>query len=198
MSASSEVQICSNALLTLGASAISSFSDGSAFATAAGNMWPTVRDAVLASHPWKCASKQQTISPESTNYSFDWDYSFKLPSDCLRVLSIGKERDDDPDYEVMDGRVLTNEAIVYLRYVYQLTDVTKYDAMLTQTMTSAMAAYMAYTVTKAQTVQDAMFKLFQFNLKTARTTQGQQDTGQISDQSVLIAARGSTGGASNF
>lgn len=190
MPATSEVQLCSNALGLLGASTISSFDDGSAFATLCKNLWPTVRDAVLGSHPWKCVSKQATLTPEATNYSFDWSYSFVLPPQCLRVISIGQERDDDPEFEIMDGRVLTDEAVVYLRYVYQQADVTKYDAMLTMACTSGMAASLAYPVTKAQTVMDAMFKLHEFHLKRARTVNGQQDTGQLSDGSVLIAVRG--------
>jgi hypothetical protein len=66
-----------------------------------------------------------------------------------------------------------------MRYIQQLTDVTKYDSMLTLAMTSGMKAVLAYPITKSATrQQDASIKLHEFHLKQARTVDGMEGTGE--------------------
>jgi hypothetical protein len=189
MSATSEVQICSNALLLLGQNPISSFDDEGDSALLASNLWPTVRDAVLRSHPWNCAMKRVVLSPDLTPPAFDWSYAFTLPGDYLRVWSIGRDF-DNPKFFVENGKILIDDAICNLRYIFQQIDITKYDSLLILAMTSGMAAVLAYPITKSQTEQDAMMKLHQFHLKQARTADGQEGTGEESTDSPLIQVRG--------
>lgn len=190
MSASSEVQICSNALLMLGASPISSFTEEGVGVTLSSNLWPMVRDAVLRSHPWNVATKRVTLAYEAVTPAFDWAYSYLLPADCLRVLSMGLDY-DIVSYQVENGRIYTDDSPLYLRYITQLTDVTKYDALLTLAMTSGMAAALAYPITKSQTQQKAMNEIHLHNLKIARAVNGMEDPpDEIAIDSPRIAIRG--------
>jgi hypothetical protein len=193
MSATSDVQICSNALLLLGQRPISSLTDTAGTAgdsvVLASNLWPMLRTAVLRSHPWNCAMKRVALSPDAVAPAFDWTYAFTLPGDNLRVWSIGQDN-DSPDWFIENGKILMDDAICYLRYLFDNTDATTYDALLTLAMTSGMAATMAYGITKSQTQQDAMLKLHQFHLKQARTVDGMEGTGEESEVSLLIQARG--------
>lgn len=197
MPATSEVQICSNALLMLGQNPIASLTEPtdpgvtSNSVTLCANLWPTVRDAVLRSHPWNVATKRVVLAYEAVTPAFDWSYSFLLPSDCLRVLSVGRDADGAINYQVENSRIYTDESIAYLRYIFQLTDVTKFDALLTLAMTAAMAANLAYPVTKSQTQQDMMFKLFADHIKRARSVNGQEDPPEdFVEDSRLILVRG--------
>ena len=189
MSASSEVNICSNALLLIGSRPIASFSDDGDPALLCSNLWTSVRDAVLRSHPWNCAMKRLSLSPDVTAPAFDWSYRFQLPGDCLRVWTIGRDT-DNPNWEVENGFILMDDALCYIRYVQQLSDVTKYDSMLTLAMISGMAAALAYPITKSQTQQKAMIELHDFHLKHARTADGQEGTGEITVDSPLTLVRG--------
>jgi hypothetical protein len=133
--------------------------------------------------------KRQALAADATAPDFDWSYRFQLPGDCLRVWTVGK--DDEPsDYEIENGFILTDAEICYLRYIQQLSDVTKYDALLTLAMTSGMAAVMAYPITKSQTQQEAMIKLHEFHLKQARTVDGMEGTGEPSQVAELVRVRG--------
>lgn len=189
MAASSEVQICSNALLLVGGRTISAFTDDGDPATLCSNLWPTVRDAVLRSHPWNCAMKRVVLAADAVAPAFDWAYRFQLPGDFMRAWVVGRD-DESPRWQIEDGYVVLDDKVCYLRYIRQLTDVTKYDSLLTLAMTSGMAAVLAYPITKSQTQQDAMTKLHQFHLRLARTADGMEGTGEESEVSTLIAARG--------
>jgi len=189
MAASSEVQICSNGLLLVGARPISSFGDDGDPALLCSNLWPSVRDAVLRSHPWNCAMKRVALAPDAIAPAFDWSYRFQLPGDYLRAWVVGRD-DESPAWQIEEGYIVMDDATCYLRYIKQLTDVTKYDSLLTLAMQSGMAAVLAYPITKSQTQQDAMVKLHQFHLKLARTVDGMEGTGEDGEVSALIAARG--------
>lgn len=189
MAASSEVQICSNGLLLIGSRPISAFTDDGDGALLCSNLWPTVRDAVLRSHPWNCAMKRVALAHDVTAPAFDWAFRFQIPGDCLRVWTIGQD-DESPLWDVEDGYIVQDDSICYLRYVRQLTDVARYDAMLTLALTSGMAAALAYPITKSQTNQKAMIELHQFHLKQARTIDGTEGTGEVATEiPSLIAAR---------
>jgi len=192
MAATSEVQICSNALLLLGGAAISSFTEQGTGPLLSSNLWPLVRDATLRSHPWNVAMKRVALAPDSNTPAFDWAYQFLLPGDCLRVWKVGRDG-DVPEYRLESSDagnvIMMDEATCYLRYVRQLTDVTKYDSLLTMALVAAMAANLAYPITKSQTQQDAMVKLYQFHLRQARTIDGTEDTPEEVGDTPLIAAR---------
>ena len=154
----------------------------------AANLWPMVRTAVLRAHPWNCAMKRVVLSPDVTGPPFDKTYAFTLPGDNLRVWTVGKDV-DAPKWMVENGKIVMSEAICYLRYIFDNTDATTYDSMLTLALTSGMAAAMAYPITKSQTNQEAMVKLHTYHLKQARTVDGFEGTGEESPDSVLISAR---------
>ncbi|EBA0378294.1 hypothetical protein FIX59_23640, partial [Salmonella enterica] len=61
----SSVSICSNALLALGAHPINDFDEDTDHARLCANLYPTVRNKLLRSHPWNCAIKRVVLSPVS-------------------------------------------------------------------------------------------------------------------------------------
>ena len=172
--ATSEVQICSNALLMLGAQTINSFDDESDRALLVSNLWPNARDAVLRSHPWNCAVKRVALAPDSTTPAFDFGYQFTLPGDLLRVLSVG-EKGDPQEYELEGRKVLSDESALYLRYVYRNEDIASWDALLVEAMEAYMAMTCAYPITKSASEQKAMADLWALKLRQARTIDGQEN-----------------------
>lgn len=175
--ATSEVQICSNALLLLGAQTINSFDDTADRSILAGNLWANCRDAVLRSHPWNCAIKRVALAPEATAPAFDYTYQFTLPGDWLRTLSVGQDG-DTPDYRMEGSKILCDDNPLYLIYLFRNTDVSKYDALLVEALTAYMAMTMAYPITKSASQQGVMAKLYEFKLRQARTVDGQEDPPQ--------------------
>jgi hypothetical protein len=100
--ANSAVEICSNALLLLGAQTINSFDDESDRATLVSNLWPNALEAILRSHPWNCAIRRVSLAPDAAAPDFDYSYQFTLPGDCLRKLSVGLK--GQPQAHEVEGR----------------------------------------------------------------------------------------------
>lgn len=94
----SDIDICNLALAALGVNPITSFADGTRQAQSCRMWYPRARDALLRSHPWNFARKQQplpisAIVPLQLAFAPDpwyqteiiWDLAYQLPTDCIRV-----------------------------------------------------------------------------------------------------------------
>ena len=191
------VSISSNALLMLGDNPINSFEESASpggldRARIAQNLWPSTRDAVLRSHPWNCAVKRVTLSPEATspNFTHDFAYQFILPADWLRNVEINSVNADQVDYRVEGKRLLLNSQTLYLRYIYKNTDVSTWDPMLVECCEFAMAAKMAYPITKSAAVRKEMQDTLLFYMKRARAVDGQDESpAQLGSFEILSARR---------
>lgn len=76
------IELCSRALLKVGARPITSFEDGTVEAGVASSLYPTVRDGLLSAYPWSFATDKSTLVLDQRTGDFP------LPVDCLRVLSV--------------------------------------------------------------------------------------------------------------
>lgn len=183
-----EVSICSNALLLLGDQTISSFNDGSDRATLASNLWAPTRNAMLRSHPWNCCVKRAVISPDASAPAYGWAYAYGLPSDWVRTLAVGQDG-VEADYKAEGRKILCDESTLYLRYIYRNTDVATWDELLVDAMTLAMAAKMAYPITRNASLKAGAEANLRDFMKTARAVDGQDDPPDTLGDFPLLAAR---------
>lgn len=185
--ATSSIQICSNALLLLGQGSINSFDEDRTGLCA--NLWPTARQSTLRMGTWSCARKRVLLAPLASAPDFDWVYAFQLPSDLVRVVSVG-DRPDVFEYEIEDNKLLSDESSIKLRYVYDNENIPSWDAILTEAVTLHMAALMAYPLTKSKAVQDAMQDNLAGLLKLARAVNSQEAPVDRLGDRPLRSARG--------
>lgn len=168
------IDICSNALLDLGAQSINSFDDDSPRAVLCKQFYAQERDKILRIHPWNCAVKRVILSPDATPPVFDYSHLFPLPADWLRTLSVGEYR-REIDYRVESDCILANTNVLPLRYIWRNEDVSTWDASLINIVTLAMAARMAYAITQSASMKDALYQQLAMELKQARAVDGQED-----------------------
>ncbi|SNB66981.1 hypothetical protein SAMN07250955_105229 [Arboricoccus pini] len=85
---STEADLCSAALVKLGAAPITSLNDSTTESLIASRLYPVARDALLSCHPWDftIAEAQLTQDP---SVSVENGYAFVLPTDLLRTISAG-------------------------------------------------------------------------------------------------------------
>lgn len=86
---------------------------------------PEIRDKLLKLYAWKFARKTATLT--ATTKVSGWDYAYKLPSDCLRVLAV-LNSDEPIEYEEMADMILCNATgTITARYTRAITDLTGLD-----------------------------------------------------------------------
>ncbi len=169
----SDISICSNALLMLGAHPINSFTENTDHARLCSNIYASVRDDLLRKHPWNCAVSRVALAPSSTPPAFGYGYQFPLPSDCLRILSVGSEGFEIP-YQVEGRNILANTNMVALRYIKQ-TNEASWDPALVHVAEMAMASKLAYAVTSSASLRDGMAQEAAYALRQAKAIDGQEE-----------------------
>ncbi len=185
----SDVTICSNALLMLGAKSINAFSaDEGDRATLAGNLWPTVRDALLRSHPWNCATKRVRLAPLAQAPEFDYSAQFQLPADWQRTLQVGT-REYPVDFRQEGRLILANATDLPLVYIFRNEDVGSWDPALVHVATLQMAAAMAYAITQSASLAAAMADKAAAALKLAKAYDGQDNPPETIDDAPLYQSR---------
>ena len=77
----SVVDICNNALIDLGASAISSLTEDSKAARLCNQRFDSIRDTVFRFHPWNCLVKRASLAADTDTPAFEYSYQYTLPTD---------------------------------------------------------------------------------------------------------------------
>ena len=118
------VSICSDALILLGAKAISSFNDGTDESSVCDRLYPDIRDSTLMMHPWSFSMKKIQLARLVTTPTSFWKYEYLLPGD--RLGNPHSVRDTaaiggfiSVDWEIQGDKLLTNLESVYIDYQYQ-------------------------------------------------------------------------------
>lgn len=190
-----DISICSNASQRLGGPPISSFDEGDVDGSnldatrLARNLWTTVRQAVLRKHNWNCAVARVLLSPDATPPTFGYSYRFLLPTDWLKTLQIGEHEDCTFGYRTEGRFILSNETPLPLVYIRDDANVSSWDAALVHAAETAMAAAMAYPITKSTSLKDQLEAEFRDLLQQARTSDGQDDPPDTLRGSLLMASR---------
>lgn len=194
----SAVSICSNALLMVGAQTINSFDgDLSDRARLVSNLYPTVRDYVLASHPWNCCIKRLLLNPDSTPPAYDFANQFTLPSDFVRMLAVG-EAGVESDYRIENGKILCDDALLKLRYCFLNIVEATWTPLLVMAATLAMRQVAAYPVTQSASLEQLIDQAIEPMLKKARAIDGADQPPEMLGDARLLSARFSPLGSVNW
>ena len=185
----SAVTICSNALLQVGDKPIASLSEATDRALICANLWPQVRDYILRKHPWACARTIVDLAPESSAYSADWDYSFVLPGDCMRVWQVGP-KNWRLRFERVGRRILTDASSLFLVYQKRLEDPTLWDADMVDAACAEMASRLAYPITKSASLAELMTGKARAAMAQAQAVNGQDNDVEDWADSPFIDVRG--------
>jgi len=84
-----------------------------------------------------------SIDPE-----YEYEYAFRLPTDCLRVLSNYL----DYEHKIEGGYFYTNASTASIRYIYDNEDTDTYDPAFTTALVTALAAALALAITNNRNI----------------------------------------------
>ena len=184
----SDISICSEALILLGASAISSFSEGTPAATACSALYPGLRDTLVSKHPWSWSLKKTQSFRLSTDPTNEWKYAYQLPADMLSgaiaVFTSGGDNAQSVNYgwEIYEDKLYTNFDTIYLDYQFSVAEA-KMPRYFVKLLVTALASDLAIVVTDQASKADYFRNL-------AYGTPGENGRGGLFRESVNIDSRG--------
>ena len=183
-----DLSICSDALILLGASPISSFTEGSDAAQACDRLYPDLRDTMLSTYVWSWTLKKSQIARLSTNPINEWQYAYQLPGDMLSgVLAVFEsnsttERSRRYGWEVYGDQLYTNMETVYIDYQASVSE-TKMPNYFVRLLRTALAGELAIVITD-QAAKADYFKAQAFG------SPGENGRGGLMREAMNIDARG--------
>jgi hypothetical protein len=196
------ISICSDALIMLGAKAITSFNDGTDESSACDRLYSDIRDSTLATYPWTFSFKKIQLAQLLTNPTSVWKYQYQLPGDKIsnpRAVynSANPGSPVQKDWEIQGDVLMTNLTSVYIDYQYSLGEfaMPQYFVQLLKYM---MAWHLAMPITeqsdKAQYWQRVAIGDISENgrggfFRTAMQIDGQNNPVRVIEDYSLIAVR---------
>ncbi len=183
------IALCSRALLKIGAGTIASFDEGTAEAEVAANLYPSLRDAMLSSHPWNFATGQATLPRLAAQPVADYEFAFQLPADFLRALSAGVTgRGRGLDYRIAENRLHTDSDQAVLTYVFRPAE-RDFPPFFDQALIARLAAEFCIPLTESSSRAELLHKLAEEEFRRAKLIDGQQDTPSAIESFPLVDVR---------
>lgn len=171
---SSQVQICNMALSRLGATIITSMTDGTPNAKLCNTLFSDLADRVLVQGSWTIAVNRASLALASTTPSYGYAHAFQLPTSpkCLRVLDV--EGDPDMDYKIEGDKLLTDADEINLRYIGRPSSTEQYSPGLTEAIETLLASYLAYSITGSKELAELLKREYQDLVADSLAMDGQQ------------------------
>lgn len=184
---SSVVDICNRALDKLGQGAIVSLEDGTKSANLCNRNWPVIRDQVLRDHPWNFAVRRVALAPNEASPAWGFLYESPLPSDCLRILEV---RDlSTGEYQLEGNSILSNEAVLYIRYIRRVTDPNNYDALFRDAVATRLAFELCESMTQSNSKKEILMQEYEMSLTAAKRVDGQENPPSVYEEDEWISVR---------
>lgn len=183
--------ICNVAMQFLGASRITSITDGSKNANVLNDIYDETRDQLLRAHLWNFAMSRVKLARASTAPAFGFAYAYTLPSGWLRTASV-HDNDDGRGtivYREEGQSILADAEDVYLTYVARIEDPNAMTADFRRALSAELARAAAVPIMDSGTLQDRMAALADRYLAGARSTDAQAGTPGERPQGSWITRR---------
>jgi hypothetical protein len=178
--ASSEAEICSDALVLIGAKPITALTENTREARLCARLYPKTLQEVLRMAPWACARKEQQLNqddPPSTLFTFT--YSYQLPIDCIRVWGTDLDKvwgGSGWTWQIQGRKLVTDATTIKILYVHRITDVLLFDTLLEKALAYDLASKLAYPISQMRDIQDTFDKMRQRACNQAMTINTQEQT----------------------
>lgn len=169
----SVVEICNKALDKLGHGAITSLNDGTKAANLCLRNWEMIRDETLRIHPWNFAVKRISLAASAEAPAWGFTSAFPVPSDYLRLIEILGS--DSFEYQIESNNILCDESVLYVRYIYKVTDPNQYDASFIDVVSTRLAVELCEPLTQSNTKKNELIKDLDMSLTNAKRVDGQEN-----------------------
>jgi hypothetical protein len=175
--ANSGIDICSRALILIGAEPITSFDDDTSEALIASNMYEDVARSNLTSTRWRFATNQSVLNRLSAAPTGRFDAAYQLPSGTLLVHAV-TVNDFQIEYNVYGSKVFCDAAAadqLIADYTYRAEE-QDWPSYFSICVEYAMAVVFATALARDQSLAALMDQQLQRALAKAKSIDSQQQT----------------------
>jgi len=205
---STPVEICNLSLSHLGVGKeIANFeTENSQEANACRRFYNISREATLRDFPWPFAMKQAALGLVGENPTTEWGYSYRYPSDCLKLRRIlsglrNDTRQTRIPYKItrdISGRlVYTDQINAQMEYTLNEEDSERFTSDFVMALSLRLAVYTAPRLTSGDPfkLRESTFKLYMLEITRAQATAANEQQDEEKPNADWINAR--DGGSGN-
>ena len=123
---SSPEEMCSAALVLIGATGISAFTEGNKGATCE-TLYPIVLDGLLGEYPWRFLIQKRQLSQLAVAPENEWTYAYQLPSDiegaplgAFSTSDVGA--DPVKEWELFGRQIFTDYTSLWIDYKVKVSE----------------------------------------------------------------------------
>lgn len=138
-------------------------------------------DSLLRTYRWSFAIKRVELAALTEVPTFEYQYAYQLPSDCLRIDSVSDQILDTrfrqhanmllhkPLWQREGDRIVSDiEAPLYLKYGARISDPSTWDSSFSEAFACLLAVEMCESITQSSTKKQAALTDFDTAIKAAR------------------------------
>lgn len=157
--------ICNEALAEIGQSVINDIDDTTNNTARSCKLLfePTARE-VMRSHPWNCLKARQQLAANATP-AFGWDYSYTLPTQCVRLMTVnGYDNDtgNKEDFYEIEGRdILTDANECKITYIKYSDNTPIWDPLLRLAVVIRLASKLAHKISQDHELGFALLQTYE-------------------------------------
>lgn len=154
-----DISICSQALILLGAEPIASFTDETDAAKICANRYPALKKSLISGHPWRCMMTKVELSREAAAPLGEWRYAYIIPGNAVDAgawaMFNGVAIDELPvkSFEIFGRRLLTNHARAVVD-ILTMKPESEWPAWFADLMMYALMSDIAFPITDQQSTAD--------------------------------------------
>jgi hypothetical protein len=188
--ANSPIDICSRALILIGAEPITSFEDGNTEALVAVNMYEDIARASLVNTRWRFATNQAVLNRLSDAPTGRYEKAYQLPSDMLMLHAVTVQ-DLPIEYQTYGSKVYSdtsdNDTLV-ADYTFRAEEDT-WPSYFTIAVVYSLSIVFATSIARNSNLAGIMADQAQITMAKARNLDSQQQTSRKLVTSRLITER---------
>lgn len=183
-----DLSICSDALIALGASPLSSFTEGTDAAQACDRLYPDLKNTLLSTYVWSWTLTKIQLARLSATPINEWKYAYQMPGDHLTGALAVFESDSTAQrsvrygWEIYGDELVTNMETVFIDYQKTITEA-KMPNYFVRLLRTALAAELAIVITDQASKADYFRAL-------AYGSPGENGRGGLMREAMNIDARG--------
>jgi len=195
-----EVDICNQALLSVGADQILSLDAVSKEGVLCNGLYSLLRDEELAKHPWNFAIKRALIPANATVPVYTYEFTLPLPPDYLRLLevestginpSLGNIGTLDFGSWVVEGKfILAFESPLNIKYISRETDTLQFSTMFTSCIVARLGAELAIPLRNDAKLAERFAEKYERLTAAARFSDATEDAVTRLDADDWLLSRG--------